>query len=154
MPLTAWRSLGMKSLHPCSTSVWKWVCGGRETGAPAALRPQPRSLPSTPLVVTVPRTDIKRGSVDSCVVGERVRPRGVERLHAWLGRMWRVNNCPRIWGFKAGIFALPLPAVAVLWQLLSWKTGAWRCFSGLLANILMLLSFESCGDAGAALLLQ
>lgn len=81
-----------------------------------------------------------------------MRLHGAERLRVWLGRMQRVNNCPRIWGFKGGIFALPLPAVAVLWQLLSWKTGAWRYFSGLLENILILLGFESCGDAGAALL--
>ena len=143
-----------ESLHPRSTSVWKWGHGGRETRAPAAPRPRLRSLPSTTLVVTVPRTDTKRGVVGLCTVGEHVRPRGVERLRVWLGRTRRVNNCPRILGFKGRICALPLPAVAVLWQLLSWKTGAWRCFSGLLENILMLLRFECRGNAGTALLLQ
>lgn len=83
-----------------------------------------------------------------------MRLRGVERLRAWLGRTRRVDNCPGIWGFKGGMFALPLPAVAVLWQLLSWKTGAWRYFLGLLEPILILLGFESRGGAGAALLLQ
>lgn len=102
-----------ESLHPRSTSVWKRGHGSRETRAPAAPTPRLRSLPSTALV-TVPRTDTKRGVVGSCVVGEHVRPRGVERLHVRLGRTRRVNNRLRILGFKGGIFALPLPAAAVL----------------------------------------
>lgn len=47
------------------------------------------------------------------------------------------RTAPGFRGTKRRRFVLPLPAGAVLWSLLEWKTGAWRYFLEFLENILI-----------------
>lgn len=121
------------------------------------VRPRLRSPPSATPVVTVPRAQSQRGAVALGRVGDHEGPGGVEWLRVWLGRTRRVHNCPGILGLERGIraeIALRLPAVPHsenFCQLLVWKTGARRCFSGLLENVWMVLRVGLWDDAGAAL---